>query len=1330
MNFRKDKRFITVTVLTLMFSIALCFCALGVDDGFESSIAAFPESYKPYLRALHEKYPEWVFQPFETGLDWKTVIDNEVGAKSLIEHSASSENLKSKEPGDYDAAKDKYIYKDGGFVTANRLAVEYFIDPRNFLTEEGIFQFELLSFSDSFTVADVEAVLKGSFMCDSFITYYDAEGALVKTEEKYAEAIFEAGKAYNINPCYIASKIRNEVGADGSASVSGTHSVYPGIYNFYNIGATDGTGAITRGLAWANGGSDGTATSYGRPWNTPAKSIMGGAEYLAKSYIAVGQFTGYLQKFNVNPNGDKALFTHQYMTNVSGACSQGYTNYTAYAKTGKLYQKNIFSIPIFENMPSENISGEKAFNADSAFQTAKISASSSCNVRTGPSTSNAKLTDSSGKTILLQSGTAVNVLSKTVTDSDYYINFLKYPHWVYISFTVDGKAYEGYVPEDFVSYTSQTKVDVGEYTLTYHKGDNTNPAIISSDSATAKVLSNSAVEFLKKGTVYLTVYDSVGRYDIVKYTVSETAPAAPEVKVTAYTETLKITVTSDETFEKYIYTVSDKYGNVIKSAESDKASLSIKGFSSGSKYTVSVKGVSGNSHSAAAGAIAVTKPYKVTDVTMTYTDTGAVLSWEKVESCEGYLTYGYDADNNKYVKLDKVSSEDSIYELSEEKLIYDSYCVRAYCKNGSKSVYGDYSDKVTPKSKLTPPKNFEVSSIRTNGYTLSWDSVPGAKSYNIYISEKGDWKKLISVTGNSYTVTALSPGTEKIYAVAAVSGNDTSLKSEELYAMTAPEKVSGFKASDITSSQMRLSWSKAEGAAYYNLYLYENGEYKLYDEYSVVSCSFASLSQFTEYKFKIAAVAKGEKNTLVGPMSDELIAVTLPQKVSGLRPAEIKDKSVKLTWQANDKALKYTVYLYDSDSDTYKNVCEASEPEALVTGLKMATEYKFVVTCEGEINGKSYVSDYSDPVRVTTDYAVPDKFKLSSIKSTSYKLSWEEIDEAVSYNIYRKKGNVYEELASVKTNSYTAGGLSYGETDGYKVSAVYKVGKKEIESELSAEVKCATLPSKVKNLTATVYTQTAKLKWDSVKNATHYEVFIYEDGEYVLMDTVSTAASKLTGLREGAKYKFAVRAITKLEAGTAKGSRAAVTKYMKPAKVTKVTLTSTTTSKQTISWSAAVGANYYYIYRYSSKSGSYVKVGETSSRSYSFSSLSAGKTYSYRVYSAVVKDGKELVKGDKSATYKFSTNPAKVSSLKSTSVTSSKVALSWGKVSAATCYEVLYYSKSLGTYVLAGTTEKNSFTVKSLSGKTDYKFKVRAIRTVNGSDYMGEYSSAISVKTK
>ena len=41
------------------------------------------------------------------------------------------------------------------------------------------------------------------------------------------------------------------------------------------------------------------STSYNRPWTTPKKAIVGGANFISSSYIAKGQYTSYLKKFNV-----------------------------------------------------------------------------------------------------------------------------------------------------------------------------------------------------------------------------------------------------------------------------------------------------------------------------------------------------------------------------------------------------------------------------------------------------------------------------------------------------------------------------------------------------------------------------------------------------------------------------------------------------------------------------------------------------------------------------------------------------------------------------------------------------------------------------------------------------------------------------------------------------------------------------------------------------------------------------------------------------------------------------------------------------------------------
>lgn len=92
-------------------------------------------------------------------------------------------------------------------------------------------------------------------------------------------------------------------------------------------------------------------SSYGRPWNTPKKSIVGGAEYIYKNYIASGQYNSYLKKFNVNPNSSSP-FAHQYMTNLQAPASEASISYSSYTNNGLMDLPLVFEIPIFNNMPA------------------------------------------------------------------------------------------------------------------------------------------------------------------------------------------------------------------------------------------------------------------------------------------------------------------------------------------------------------------------------------------------------------------------------------------------------------------------------------------------------------------------------------------------------------------------------------------------------------------------------------------------------------------------------------------------------------------------------------------------------------------------------------------------------------------------------------------------------------------------------------------------------------------------------------------------------------------------------------------------------------------
>ena len=92
--------------------------------------------------------------------------------------------------------------------------------------------------------------------------------------------------------------------------------------------------------------------NYGRPWTDPNKAIYYGAKYIANGYLTY-QFTMYLQKYNVNAQSG-SLYRHEYMTNVSGAASEGYHLYSGYAKAGLLNNAHTFYIPVFNNMPNDD----------------------------------------------------------------------------------------------------------------------------------------------------------------------------------------------------------------------------------------------------------------------------------------------------------------------------------------------------------------------------------------------------------------------------------------------------------------------------------------------------------------------------------------------------------------------------------------------------------------------------------------------------------------------------------------------------------------------------------------------------------------------------------------------------------------------------------------------------------------------------------------------------------------------------------------------------------------------------------------------------------------
>lgn len=326
----------------------------ALDFETQLTVQGFPESYKPYLRTLHQQYPNWQFEAFHTGLDWNTVIVNEnITGKNLLSNSKGIE-WKSIESGAYNWKTDSFKVFDGSYwVTASKAALSYYMDPRNFLTPNSIFQFELLRYKQDYqNLLGIENILKNTPMYQSSYTYNDTDGSL-KTIT-YGQTFLEAAQYSGVSPYHLASRVKQEVvtgSLNFSNSVTGLVTGFEGLYNFFNIGAYHSTvagGAIANGLKYARDGSTNQTLNSGAmiPWSNRYRSIVGGAYIIGSSYINRGQDTIYLQKFNVSKT---STYSHQYMANVEAPYSEAKKVFAGYNNVNEL--PIVFSIPVFINMP-------------------------------------------------------------------------------------------------------------------------------------------------------------------------------------------------------------------------------------------------------------------------------------------------------------------------------------------------------------------------------------------------------------------------------------------------------------------------------------------------------------------------------------------------------------------------------------------------------------------------------------------------------------------------------------------------------------------------------------------------------------------------------------------------------------------------------------------------------------------------------------------------------------------------------------------------------------------------------------------------------------------
>ena len=278
--------------------------------------------YKEKIEALMELHPTWNFELLYTGLSLDEVVSGEaqVHSRNLVPSDKSGEWICSV------CGTKPY---DSGWYCASEKATAYYMDPRNFLDEINIFQFQDVNeyISGVFTLEGIQNQVNNTYL------------------KNYSNDIDTACRNQNVNPYYIISRLIQEQGKNGTqigrGMDGGDGNTY---YNPFNIGAS--------GNGWDEIYANALATAKSYGWNTMEKALEGGITFCKANWLENYQNTLYQNKFDIDTRNGTALYTHQYMQNLMGAYSEAQLLQGMYANTGKINSYFTFIIPVYENMSS------------------------------------------------------------------------------------------------------------------------------------------------------------------------------------------------------------------------------------------------------------------------------------------------------------------------------------------------------------------------------------------------------------------------------------------------------------------------------------------------------------------------------------------------------------------------------------------------------------------------------------------------------------------------------------------------------------------------------------------------------------------------------------------------------------------------------------------------------------------------------------------------------------------------------------------------------------------------------------------------------------------
>lgn len=471
-------------------------------------------------------------------------------------------------------------------------------------------------------------------------------------------------------------------------------------------------------------------------------------------------------------------------------------------------------------------------------------------------------------------------------------------------------------------------------------------------------------------------------------------------------------------------------------------------------------------------------------------------AYETEETYETEEAEGTETDLQEEILISEGETGTAITERSEENALNLNIGndlpvnIESSAAEETEALEEETTTQTEVSKKLTAPV---IKSVRnsTKGINIQWSAALNAVSYQVYRKQsKGRWVKVADTAGSYYYDKTAAEGKSYTYKVRAVSENGKTKTSQGSGSIIFIKPVN--MASAVNQAKdISLSWKKSKYAAGYKLYRRAAGgtwaALKTTGRNYYTDSTGLKTGMVYEYAVKTYITVKGRKYYSCLDES-RLIKITR-LKAPVLKAAESSSNSIKVTWNAEKGAAKYTVYTTTSGKK-WKKVGTTKDSFIVDKDVSLGISKSYKIISSDRYGNKSVESRK----RVSAVYVPETKVLTASNKVNSINITWKKVKGIKGYKIYRKlKGGKWEKLAAVKkgiTSYADKSAKVSGSTYIYAVKPYIVIAKKKYYSSISTSKTFSKTWLHAPAITSiATEDESFKITWESVPGADYFNLY-------------------------------------------------------------------------------------------------------------------------------------------------------------------------------------------------------------------------------------------------